>query len=202
MVPFFKDENSRPFPHHETVAIPVEWPRGARRLLVPRGHCSDGGEGAERQWHQGRLGAAGEGDIHDARPHGLERVANSHRACRAAVGIAGAGTVEPEVHGHVRARRGTEYRERQQWVRGVEAAGHEPGVLVFRPWGATQRGTQVDAGAIAIFGLEVDVAVRQRHRGCRQRKLRVAIQSMYQLPRHVIVRLEIAHLGCYMRGEA
>ena len=63
----FEHQDSRPFSHHETVAIQVPRPRGALGFVVSRRERAHGGETADRQSRDEDVFRLGEGSIVEGR---------------------------------------------------------------------------------------------------------------------------------------
>src|SRR5216683_1638981 len=59
MLQLFEDQDSRAFPHHESIALFIEGARGVLGITVTCAHGFHGAEAADADGHDGCFGAAG-----------------------------------------------------------------------------------------------------------------------------------------------
>ena len=199
--PLLQHEHHRALSHHESIAIAVERPRRASRLVVARAHCPDQGKGPEAERGQRGLGAAGEHHVGVSVADLPHRLADRHRSARAAHGVGGVGSAHPELNGDVAARRAAEHGKRQRGVHRLDALRQKLAELFLGVADATERRAHHRADALAVLRLEAEFRIG-KCQSCRgDGKLPEPVEAFGPLGFQMLVGPKVVHLRRVVRAE-
>jgi hypothetical protein len=192
----FEHEYAGALAHDEAVAIAVEGSTRVLGVMVAGGHGADGGECAEAQGREGRLDAAGEGDIGTAVADEAERIADGDGAGSAGHGVGGIGSVEPELDGDGAAGGACESGEGDTRIECAAVAGVEGARLCFGVGDAAESRTHLHGDAFRVDAAAVEAGVIDCDARGGNGEVTEAVESPGEFPVHVVSGLEVVDFGC------
>ena len=185
---------------HEAVAIAVERPARALGVLVALAHRAERAVAGEAHRRHRGIGPAGERDVAEAVADRVARLLDRVHARRAGVRHEQAGAHEAVADGDARGRR---VREQAVVERGRQLlADHALGASIRRRLpdalerlGGRVRRADVDAGALPVDRLRVEIGVADGLDRRTERQLHVAVERLLLVRQAERGRVEAPHLA-------